>query len=139
MRMDKKGDIGFMEAMAAAMAVTLVLTAFIGSAAILAGGHTVASRDIDIEALADRIRISDGRIEGDLGEELRSQVEIAGIRGASVCCESAPGASGEPRFQGRLYFSAGISEGVMSTERRLCPVEYDGGTALVNMEVTTWR
>lgn len=139
MRMDRKGDIGFMEAMAAAMAVTLVLTAFLGAAAVHAAGQEVAARGIDVEALADKISISDGMMEGDLGDELRLQIEISGLRGASVCCESAPGPTGEPRFRGRLYFSAGISDGAMSTERRLCPVEYEGGTVLVNMEVTTWR
>lgn len=139
MRMDKKGDIGFMEAMAAAMAVTLVLTAFIGAVAIHAGGQEDVARGVDIDALADRISISDGRIEGDLGEELRFQIQIGGVRGASVRCESAPGPSGGPRFEGRLYFLAGTAEGAMSVERKLCSVEYDGGTALVNLEVTTWR
>lgn len=138
MRMNRKGDIGFMEAMAAAMAVTLVLTAFIGATAIYAIETDVSKRDINIDSLADGIRIADGRIEGDLQDELQSQIDLRGIGGASVMCTSVPDSAGEPRFEGRLYFSAGTFEGTMSMERRICSVDYAGGTALVNLEVRIW-
>lgn len=138
MRMNRKGDIGFMEAMAAAMTVTLVLTAFIGATAIYALETDVENRALDIDSLAGGIRIADGRIEGDLQGELQSQMDLKGIRGASVMCTSVPDSAGEPRFEGRLYFSAGTFEGTMSTERRICSVDHAGGTALVNLEVRTW-
>lgn len=107
MRMDKKGDIGFMEAMAAAMAVTLVLTAFIGAVAIHAGGQEDVARGVDIDALADRISISDGRIEGDLGEELRFQIQIGGVGGHRSVANPRPAPRGDPDSRAGFIFRPG--------------------------------
>lgn len=128
-----------MEAMAAAMAVTLVLTAFIGAAAIFATETEIEKRDLNIDDLADLIRIRDGVLEGDLQNELSSQLDLKSIKGASIRCTPVPGPEGDPMFEGELYFFAGTQDGNMSVERRLYSVDTEGGTALVNLEVRIWN
>ena len=139
MRMDKKGDIGFMEAMTGAMAVTIILAAFIGAVALKVCETDIDPRDFDIDAIANFIVISEDMIQGDLQNELEKQVIKAQIKGASIKCTSVPDKNGNPTLNGELFFIAGILDGELSTERKLFSIDTDNGSMLINVEVKVWK
>lgn len=139
MRLDRRGDIGFMEAMVAAMTVTVVLAAFIGAVALKAQYSEISPGQVDIGSLTRHITVSDEGLEGDLQEELDRQLEKYRLNGASIRCVSVPGTDGTPAVDGELFFHTGHESGELHTERRLCPAYTDDGFILLNVEVKVWR
>ena len=139
MRMDRKGDIGFMEAMAAAMAVTIILAAFIGVVALRAYETEIDSRDLDVEAIAKCVTVSKGMIQGDLQDDLERQLIKAHLNGASIKCTPVPDKDGRPTLNGELFFVAGTLNGQLSTERKLFSIYTDEGYLLINVEVKVWK
>lgn len=139
MRMNGRGDIGFMEAMSAAMVVTLVLTAFVGAFSLHTAENEYRSAGLDTERFESSIYIADGNLAGDITDELEKQLERTGIKGATVRFAPAPGYGGTLSVSGTLFFEAGEKTGNVSTERKLVSVSGDGITVPVNMEVMTWR
>ncbi len=139
MRMDKKGDIGFMEAMVGAMAVTIILAAFVGVAVLKVCETDIDPGDLDINIIANCIVVSDNMIQGDLQDELESQVIKACISGASIKCTPVPDKYGKPTLNGELFFNAGTLEGQLSTERKLFSIDTENGSVLINVEVKVWK
>lgn len=139
MRMDRKGDIGFMEAMAAAMAVTIILAAFIGVVALRAYETEIDSRDLDVEAIAKCVTVSKGVIQGDLQDDLERQLIKAHVNGASIKFTPVPDKDGHPTLNGELFFVAGTLNGQLFTERKLFSVYTDEGYVLINVEVKVWK
>ncbi len=138
MRLDRRGDIGFMEAMVAAMTITIVLAAFIGAVALKVHDAEMSPGHIDTDSLIRHITVSD-EVEGDLQQELESQLVKYRLNGASIKCVSVPGTDGKPAIGGELFFFAGSESGELDTERRLCSVDTDDGFILLNVEVRVWR
>ncbi len=135
---NNRGDIGFMEAMVAAMAVTVVLAAFIGAA-----GPRIFESDFrtyypDIHEMAELLYVSDNEIRGDLDEELEIILMRTGINGISVSFIPVSDKDGNPVVGGELNFTAGNEHGNVSTERALCSVIKDGGKILVRGEIKVW-
>lgn len=139
MRMDKKGDIGFMEAMVAAMAVSIILAAFIGMVALKACETDIDPGELDIDVIIGHITVSEGMIQGDMQDELERQIIKAHINGASIKCTSTPNKDNDPVLNGELFFTAGTLIGQLSTERKLFSIDTDGGSILINVEVKIWK
>lgn len=136
--MNSKGDIGFMEAMAAAMTVTLVLTAFVGAFSVHMTENPSKPPSLDTERFESYVYVSEGRLVGDISDELERQIERTGVKGAYVEFSPVSGYGGSLEVSGTLSFSAGEETGNVSTERRLVSVSGDGITVPVNMEVRIW-
>lgn len=139
MRMDRKGDIGFMEAMVAAMTVTIILAAFMGVVALKVSETEIDSRDLDIEAIARCVTVSKGMIQGDIQDELERQLIKAHINGASIKCTPVPDKDGCSTLNGELFFVAGTLNGHLSTERKLFSIDTGNGCSLINVEVKVWK
>lgn len=91
MKMDRKGDIGFLEAIMATMMVCMVLTAFTG---FLAGETMQDAAEIPgfDRSAADGVTVVDGAYRGDLTAALQQQADRWGYAGLTVRCY-APGDS----------------------------------------------
>lgn len=135
---NNRGDIGFMEAMVAAMAVTVVLAAFTGAVALKAFESDLRPGYPDLRELANSLYVSDNEICGDLEEELEIILANKGINGISVSFVPVPDREGNPAVGGELHFTAGAEHGNISTERILCSVKKDDGNILVNGELIVW-
>lgn len=128
-----------MEAMAGAMAVTIILAAFVGIVALKACETDIDSRALDINAIANCIVISEDMILGDIQDELERQVIKSRINGASIKCTPVPDKYGNPTLNGELFFSTGTLNGQLSTERKLFSIDSENGPILINMEVKVWK
>ena len=131
MRFNRKGELGFPEAIMAAMIVTLVLTLYIGLFALNAaddgGGPDV---HIDHRILGD-LTLEDGEITGDIEARLVSEMDRHSYRGVSVICE-VPGDLG---FADR-HIKIGSMDGKISSERFVfLMVSTDGRTIPAIAEV----
>jgi hypothetical protein len=139
MRMNRKGDIGFMEAMAGAMAVTIILAAFIGAVALKVCETEIDPGDLDVDAIVNCIFVSEDMILGDMQNELERQIIKSQINGASIKCTSVPDKHGDPTLKGELFFKSGTLNGQLSTERKLFSIDTDKGYVLINVEVKIWK
>ncbi|MCL2509811.1 MAG: hypothetical protein FWF07_01880 [Methanomassiliicoccaceae archaeon] len=112
MKLNRKGEIGFPEAIMAAMIVTLVLTMYLGlfafNAAEDSGGPEV---HIDHRIFKD-LTLENGEIAGDIELRLAEEMERHGFRGVSVICE-IPGDLGFPDRN----IVIGNMDGLISGER----------------------
>jgi len=112
MRFDKRGDMGFPEAIMAAMIVTLSLTLYLGLFAL-----TSINEDSDPAVRVDHrifsgLSLEDGEIVGDIEIRLISEAERHGFKGITVICE----VPGELGFKDRRI-SVGSMEGNINSER----------------------
>lgn len=83
MKLNKKGEGGFMEAMAAVMVVTIALTSFMGLLAYSELPTTEKSVEIDTTFL-NSLKIDDGVIVGDIHDELQYIADTNGIETITV-------------------------------------------------------
>ncbi len=116
------GDMGFLEAMLAMMAVILTLTAFMGAAAIL----MAADSDADLRFDAGRLggEVSGGEFVPSYGDYLQEYLDVTGRRYVSV--EAVV-----PGFCGMERTSAGEDPGSgYTTLFRTAVVGCDGGRAV---------
>ena len=135
---DNRGDIGFMEAMVAAMAVTVVLTAFTGAVALKAFESDLRPGHPDLRELANHLYVQDNEIQGDLEKEIEIILAHRGINGISVSFVPVTDMNGNPVVDGELHFTAGKEHGNVVTERILCSVKKGDGSILVNGEMMVW-
>jgi len=112
MRMNKKGDIGFLEAIMAVMLVTIALSAYLGIFVLNATEDAYEPEKIDRD-IVNTLCIEDNRIEGDLIPELERIIEQKGYRGITVRCY-VPGDLAITE-----EFHSGSMEGHISGERFL--------------------
>lgn len=124
MKMNRKGDIGFPEAIMASMVVTLVLTAFIGMIAMdmVNSEETVPEERME---LAEYISVVEGVAVGDLTEPMTETMERNDYRGITVRC-SMPGTLVECN----LEFTVGQMDGDLFSDRYLDIVNTDDGRVL---------
>ena len=78
MKGDIRGDMGFLEATLAFMAVMVALTAFLGAVAVLASSETEDDLRFDMNAL--RGNVEDGRFEPYYEDYLQEYLDATGRR-----------------------------------------------------------
>lgn len=122
MKMNRKGNFGFPEAMIAVMVVTLSLTAYIGVLAIsVADEHSDMDVMID-ERMHNRLSLDNDGIVGDIENDLITAMERYGYRGITVKYH-VPGYTDIES----VSFSVGSMEGDLASERTLFLLNsYDG-------------
>lgn len=129
MRLNRRAETGFMEAIVSMMAVTLVLSIYLvfvaASVVGTAEGPGMDIRMLDIDA-RDGYSLSDDYIT-----EYMEVNELSGIQ-VSVAI---------PLYDEEgTVFSSGIAEGLEQTERFIILVDYqDGRRVPAIVEVSTWR
>ena len=131
MKLNKKGSLGFPEAIMAAMIVTLVLTMYMGLFVINAVNE---NNDPDVKVdhrIFEVLSLEDGKITGDIEHELISEAERHGYRGISFTCK----VPGELGFEDR-HDLIGKMDGRIGSERFILPLMLsDGRTVPVVIEV----
>jgi hypothetical protein len=130
MHLDRKGEAGFMEAILAAMVVTVALTGFMGLLALNSASEDVPSVDVDIDTF-DGLGIVDGKIAW-TGDEGPSVPE--GICGIRLTVSAVGGI-----MDGEFVISDGECEGLRECKVGTAIIGSDDGRAvLCNYEVETW-
>ncbi|MCL1978878.1 MAG: hypothetical protein FWG60_01795 [Methanomassiliicoccaceae archaeon] len=125
MRFDRRGDLGFPEAIMAAMIVTLSLTLYLGLFALSTvddGGDTAVRVD---HRIFNGLSLEDGEIVGDIEMRLISEAERHGFKGIIVICE-VPGGLG---FEDRRI-SVGSADGNISSDRFILPLRSSDGRTI---------
>lgn len=89
MKFNKRGDIGFFEAMMATMVVIIVLMAYMGIIAFDSTRTETDEPDFD-ETILENISIKNSKIVGDIEKNLISLMERNGYQGITILC-SVPG------------------------------------------------
>jgi len=93
MKLNRKGELGFPEAIMAAMIVTLVLTMYMGLFALNAANDG-GGQDVHINhRIFGDLTLENGEISGDIEMRLVSEMERHGFKGISFICE-VPGELG---------------------------------------------
>jgi hypothetical protein len=80
---DKKGEGGFLEALAALMVVTVALTAFLGMLSYSGLGRSDSPIDVDTSFI-DNLEIRDGEITGETVSHLERFVDRNSLNGARL-------------------------------------------------------
>jgi len=112
MRMNRKGSLGFPEAIMAAMIVTLTLTMYMGILVLnVSDDHNGPEVNID-HRIFEGLTLVDGEIAGDIEGKLISAMERHGYKGVSVTCE----VPGELGFEG-MHLVIGKMDGKIGCER----------------------
>jgi hypothetical protein len=111
MRFNKRGDLGFPEAIMAAMAVTLSLTLYMGVVVLSAAEEEDSFATVDHRIFSD-LSLSDGEVAGDIEMRLIAEMERHGYKGITFICE----VPGELGFEGKRT-TIGNMEGRISSER----------------------
>lgn len=112
MRLNKKGELGFPEAIMAAMIVTLVLSLYMGLL-VLNTADENSEPDVRIDhRIFGSLVLDGGEIAGDIEMRLTSEMERHGLRGISFICE----VPGELGFAGR-HILVGNMDGNIGSER----------------------
>ncbi|MCL2148937.1 MAG: hypothetical protein FWH47_06335 [Methanomassiliicoccaceae archaeon] len=125
MRFNKRGELGFPEAIMAVMIVTLSLSAYLGLFALNAA-NSGGGPDVHIDhRIFDTLVVSRGEVTGDIEMMLVSEAERHGYRGVSVICE-VPGGLGVKGMSVRI----GDMDGSIGSERFLCQLRSADGRAL---------
>jgi len=88
MKLNNKGEGGFMESMAALMIVIISLTAFISFLAFSISQESTTDNEIPLNILND-VRIVNGEIEADIEEKMLVSVETNGYAGMRVILSAA--------------------------------------------------
>lgn len=121
MRFDKKGDIGFPEAMMSVMIVTVVLTLFLG-AFVLNSNNSSDDLTFNEEIINDfSIECSELKYNGDT----EAYVQKNGYTGVSILC-TVPGEF----IDCDLTVSCGTLDGSMFSDRYLVTIKADDGRSI---------
>lgn len=130
MRIDRKGDIGFPEAIMAVMIVVLMLTGYM---ALVAGdilNNETKTSELDC-GIFDNLTITDGKID-DISEQLISYAEVEGILGIKIQYEIPGGLASANDLE------YGSFDGNVRTDRILLNVNScNGSTIAVIVKVVT--
>jgi hypothetical protein len=125
MRFDKKGELGFPEAIMAAMIVTIVLTMYMGLFVLNAADDNEGP-DVNVDhRIFNEMTLENGEITGDIETPLISEMERHGFRGISFLCE-IPGEFG---FESKRVI-VGNMDGKISSERFLLTLGSSDGRML---------
>ncbi|MDR2698445.1 MAG: hypothetical protein LBB30_02040 [Candidatus Methanoplasma sp.] len=131
MKLDRRGDLGFPEAIMAAMIVTLSLTMYMGLF-VLSSANDGGGPEVRVDhRIFGGLTLEDGEIVGDIEMRLITEAERHGFRGITIICE-VPGDLG---FEGRRI-AVGSTDGSISSERFLLSLKgTDGRTVPAVIEV----
>ena len=131
MKLNRRGSLGFPEAIMAAMIVTLTLTMYIGIL-VLNTADIDNEPDVTIDhRIFKDLTLDDGKIVGDVEGKLTSEMERHGYRGVMFTCE----VPGELGFEG-MHIVIGDMDGNIGSERFPYSLSTtDGRTVPVVMEV----
>jgi hypothetical protein len=121
MRLNRKGSLGFPEAIMAAMIVTLVLTMYMGLLAVNVSNEEDPHIDVD-HRIFENLVIENGEVVGDIENSLISEAERHGYRGISFTCE-VPGDLGI----GDMHILIGSMDGNINSERFILPLRSSDG------------
>ncbi|MDR0309723.1 MAG: hypothetical protein LBH88_03075 [Candidatus Methanoplasma sp.] len=122
MKFNRRGDLGFPEAIMAAMIVTLSLTAYMGLFALnIADDGNISVTSIDHRTFSC-LSLADGEIAGDIESRLVSEMERRGLNGISFICE-VPGGFG---YSSRSV-TVGNMDGRIDCERFLFTLKSQDG------------
>lgn len=121
---DRRGDIGFMEAMAGTMIVCLVMTAFTAHLAAEAVAGDRSPEEFDWNMIGS-VYVSDGRYVVTVDGNMEGYFELTGIRGLTV-------RAGSPALNGIGPYSRDFGDisGDSLAERKLIPVLSDDGRTI---------
>jgi hypothetical protein len=122
MRLNKRGDLGFPEAIMAAMIVTLALTMYIGYFALNTVGNESGPEVRVDHRIFENLSLRDGEVVGDIEIQLISEAERHGYRGISFTCE-VPGGLG---IKGKSL-CIGNMDGKIDSERFLLQLKSSDG------------
>ncbi|MDR1405030.1 MAG: hypothetical protein LBJ20_05645 [Candidatus Methanoplasma sp.] len=133
MKFNRKGGLGFTEAIMAAMIVTLSLTAYMGLIAIdLLDDSKEPEMNVD-HRIFRGLTLSDGKITGDIESDLVSEMERHGYKGVYFSCE-VPGDLG---FEKISITTGEMKDNVINERFLLNLISSDGRTipAVVELAV----
>lgn len=131
MRLDKKGDLGFPEAILAVMIVTLVLMIYLGAFVIQTGTEDDESPELDDEILSG-ISIRDNEFTANIDDGLYKFLERNDYKGIKIECWT-PGNLIESHYSHLL----GNMDGKLQEEHYLKTISSDDGRMIpVIFEVT---
>ena len=134
MRLNKKGEGGFMEAMVAVMAVIITLTAFLSFLALSISYDDEDDPDIPLDLL-DHVHIVNGKIEADIEERMDIIINRYGYAGMRVILSTAGSV-----FDSSLTVNAGITESdiIRSKGGTMIVKADDGRSVPVRYLVAVW-
>ena len=125
MKLNRKGSIGFPEAIMAAMIVTLSLTLYMGMLALSAAEENSGPGVHVDHRIFGGLTLEDGEFAGDIEIRLVSEMERHGYRGISVIC-AVPG---ELDFEDR-HIRVGVMDGRIESERFLMGMTSSDGRVI---------
>ena len=129
MKLNKKAEGGFMEAVLAVMAVVITLTAFLSFLSISLSDDHEAETEISLNILDD-VRIVDGNIEADIEDKMNETVERYGYGGMKVVLSISNGiydsslTIGVGEFDSDVAASKNGTVTVRTDDGRTVPVSY---------------
>ncbi len=121
MRLDKKGDLGFPEAILAVMIVTLVLMIYLGAFVIQTGTEYVEDPELDDDILSG-ISIRDNEFIADIDDGLYKFLERNNYKGIEIECWT-PGNLIESHYSHLI----GTMDGTIQEEHYLKTIPSDDG------------
>ena len=132
MRSDRRGDMGFLEAMTMVMVVSIVLMIYLGAAVALIHIH-----DDPLDALeggALHAKVESGQVVADNSGYMETYVSSAGASGMRVVTTVPGGFASVP-----LVESIGVADGDRFTRMFTSLIPADNGrTVTAVFEVTVW-
>ena len=132
MRSDRRGDMGFLEAMTMVMMVSIVLMLYLGAASALIHIHTDPLEGLEGEALD--AKVESGQVVADNSTYMETYVSYTGASGMRVVTTVPGGFASQP-----LEESFGVMDGDRYTRMFTSQVQADNGrTVIAVFEVTVW-
>ena len=134
MKLNGKGEGGFMESMLAVMIVIISLTAFLSFLAFSTSYEHEKEAEIPTDILSDVI-IVDGNIEADVEDRMTAMMERHGYKGMKLLLSTA-----DTIFDSSLTINAGSFESdVIRSKGGTIIVKADDGRSVpVNYSVAVW-
>lgn len=132
MRSDRRGDIGFSEAIVAVIVVTMGLVAFIGVSSAFVSSHSDPLEGLDPDSFD--AEVIDGTIVTYHHDFMKRFVSSSGASGMSITVSVPGGFADSP-----VTDVVGDRSGGMFTRSYVSAIDTDGGrTVAAVFEVTVW-
>ncbi|MCL2786645.1 MAG: hypothetical protein FWD81_05460 [Methanomassiliicoccaceae archaeon] len=134
MKLNRKGEGGFMESMLAVMVVVISLTAFLSFLPFSMSVEDYVDHDIRSDIL-DGVRISGGKIETEIGERIEETMIRYGYEGMTIILSVSDGIYGS-----EVTFSAGSrdSDNIVSKNGTITVRADDGRSVPVKYSMAVW-
>ncbi len=130
---DRKGVGGFMEAMFAMMIVLIAVTAFIG---VFAYHQLPENNNVSIDTSCFRFSVEDGKLTGDISDELEKTREKYNLKGIRVDIKPI----GILFDDSERFMCGSIDSDNITSESGTLRIEgNDGSSVLATYEVVYWH